>query len=544
MGFSLTPDDLLSRLIRINQIDGQFNNLIGQNDHSSLNTRTIADSINFIDEYDDNGGLLDSVWNLGKDAVGFLFSFAKGIAFSAIAIVSWLKVGFDALINFDFNISKEAVAAQLRALRIQTASAWGGYIGELFGTQAAIAVAYGLSVLVGAGVAFFCPAVAPFVTMALIRMVMLETAKERLPELAATLGNCLQQTTRLLVAYGFIASYVSLREFVKSLFPDNPQIQNWGKGKRWTIRSSFEEWIEDLTGADWFDAALEEASEEFYDAFWETGFVYAENFDRAIYEAQLMRDNVLGTEIPQVTIDLDKDGEETVVLPKQRSIIAQQQVIAEINQFRRLRNRDVGQVVGERLRDNVSKVKSPLTLMLQWAYFDKTPFYRGDINYLRQCSIPGIKVSKLDWEVIKTAMGGNNGYNWGRFKARAGLITDTGDKATEAICWGATAEEAEERLRALLTLSDYQIGSFSVTEELKEGRKANGKALCKETARIYPAYMTLINSQKVINEEDGRSTLTGVYKHKRNRIEMYLSSKPSDFETIINNILFTPGSTP
>jgi hypothetical protein len=86
---------------------------------------------------------------------------------------------------------------------------------------------------------------------------------------------------------------------------------------------------------------------------------------------------------------------------------------------------------------------------------------------------------------------------------------------------------------------------LTITEEKKEGRRKEfDKALFKETTRVYPAFLTIVNREKVLLEEQGRATLSGIYKERRFRIPLWTNEAPSDFDEIKSQILATRGTNP
>jgi hypothetical protein len=100
MGFLLETAELLSRKLRINQIAQNFDNLLENTDATDM-VRTISSGIEFIDDQDDEGNIIDKLWNIGEGIVGLLVTFVKGITFSATAILGWIRNGWNFLVNFD-----------------------------------------------------------------------------------------------------------------------------------------------------------------------------------------------------------------------------------------------------------------------------------------------------------------------------------------------------------------------------------------------------------------------------------------------------------
>ena len=485
------------------------------------------------------GNILGGLLNIGG---WILQQLTGGLVFGAKFILDCIVGTARFITHFNWNTTDEQLDQLLENTTAQLSGMLGGTVGNLLGW---------LVCGIGPGAAIF------YFNESLGLKILRDVGEEALDEFLGNLKNLTTQATLGLIKASLVVMFKSGRRMLKSL-GDNSGIgqflnkivgnkkgdllKTWGEpgSKPWSFASQHEENLDKIEN-DNVRNFLEEGIEEFLDACVEAGYVVAQGIDDWVLKQQMMKEMVLGKE-RVVEVILDRE------IPDERIVIAGPEQVVKTTltntmaQYQLIENRDVGMITGETLRENLLRVKPPLTLLLQWAFYETPPFFRGARKRLLQCSIPGIKRSVLDWSTIKLAMGGANGYNWGRFKASARLVTDSDQRATPVILYAGSASEAEERLKALLTLSDYQIASFSVTEELKEGRKAQGRALYKDIARIYPAYMTLCNAQKVINETEGRTTLTGTYKSKRNRIEMFRDVKPYDFDEVIQEILSTPGA--
>lgn len=108
--------------------------------------------------------------------------------------------------------------------------------------------------------------------------------------------------------------------------------------------------------------------------------------------------------------------------------------------------------------------------------------------------------------------------------------------------YGATAGEAESRAKALIELADLEIAGITITEEKKEGKRLlYEKTMYKQPTRVYPAYCVIVNRQKVLNEENGRATLTGAYKERKFRMNLWTDSKPDNWDEIVRELTITRG---
>ena len=199
----------------------------------------------------------------------------------------------------------------------------------------------------------------------------------------------------------------------------------------------------------------------------------------------------------------------------------------------------MGQTTNEYVR------AKPQALKLKVLFYSvKEPPWRmsgsGDITKATY-NVPFISRTKMDWTTIKTACGGNNGYLWGRFRCTAN-ISDSNGNIRQMQVYGSTENDAEQRLKALLALSEGSIVTLTTAEEKKEGRRAADKLMYKETTRIYPAYFTIVNSEKIISESHN-ATLNGNYFRSKGRVPLWTETEPPDAADTIRETLRVKGSS-
>lgn len=208
-----------------------------------------------------------------------------------------------------------------------------------------------------------------------------------------------------------------------------------------------------------------------------------------------------------------------------------------------IENRDIGEFCGYPIEEMVRGKPQVFKLKLLWYSVPEPPWKprKTTDRFVRATyNIPFVRRSKIDWLTIKQAMGGNNGYSWGHWRCTAniehqGLISQMQVHAS-------TKTEARNRLKTLATLSEGEIISLSTTEEEKEEARLTDKKLYKETTKVYPAYFTIVHTEKVITESN-RSTLTGKYNKAKFRIPVWTANKPDDTEAIIREALKVRGSS-
>lgn len=203
-------------------------------------------------------------------------------------------------------------------------------------------------------------------------------------------------------------------------------------------------------------------------------------------------------------------------------------------------NRDVGDIVALPAEDYL-KTKAiraqPLILRLTITFFSQAqpPFNRVQgINFVRAIyNIPDVRREVLDWTTIKNACGGSNGFLWGRFRATASL-----DNGRKMAVYGSSETNAKNLLETLAKLSTAKITSVTVSEELRQGLRAENKKLYKETTRLYPGYFSVLNEKKILNEAllEGSYTGTLIGNFKRQstpKIPLWVQKEPSNTKALI-----------
>lgn len=537
MPFQIEEISLPSRSIRSNQTSQQFGNMldsfnfltarqientVGQTVGLGIDTllglgiRQINSGITFGDEFDNEGGILGKLWKAVDGVFGCLAGLVKAISFSASQLVGWIKGGWNFLVNFDWNASDETLINQMKNANLTLASVWGGFVGEVLGTGAAIGVGYLLTIGIGAGLNIVLPGLGALLTPTLARAVAFDTLKERLPEIWDTLTFALYQTASVVLKNLATSSYILIRRALKNLFPE--QLANWGNGERWTIAESFGNWIEDVTGIDWINTAAEEAAEEFDEAFWETGFVFAHNLDEALRQAQLAKEEILGKTIPQVTIELDPDSNEKMILPDQPSNLAKMQVLNEINTFRKVRNRDIGYFTGEKVIEESRRFNFLRTGKVTFRGVAKPPFGSSKQSTI---TLKDLKPN-LRWRDFKEAL---DPYNWGPH-----FVWCTLNRSRHEIgAWFATIQEGELYLKNLIRLliNDEIIAIDAKTEVDRNTyvKKSDDIKL------MYPAFLVITIKTPVSDQEDATHDLAGnSYEKELKKIPLWQNTEPSDID--------------
>lgn len=540
MPYSLSSTNLLSRRIRVNTAAGRSgaNMLAVAPAPAGLRLVRQIDKLGYLGSKD--SGLLSILWNTGKTLVGWASSVIGFVSWSVVGIYGFLLAGVEQLKAFNWNATDKQLLAAQRTQRVQLASIWGGVAGSSFGWLASVAV--------GAGIGLVCPVVGG---AALAVSVATAVGREGIDEVAANFDNAMRQTARILLNNASTSLFINYRKLWKSApLPLLEAIygketakfikEEWGNdgGPVLSFNKVMDEAVESISDPA-AQAFAEEFLEEAWDSFVEGGFIIASELDSAFHQAKLANSAQLG-ESRTVVLEPDREAEsEKLVfqnIPQKLLIPTLQQTI---NTHRMLYNRDVGQVIGQPTDDYLKANPQSLRITIKLFSVQFPPFVdRGFGRFVEaQITIPDVKRSALDWSKIKAAVGGRNGYMWGRFKATANL-----NNGRQLACYGGSKQEAEERVRACLTLSNAEILTINVTEEVKEGERQINESLYKESTRIYPAYFTILNREKILSKTQGKPSRRGNYRDKGSRILLWTDEKPEDFEQIVTELLKTPVS--
>ncbi|MDF5706543.1 MAG: hypothetical protein PUP90_02385 [Nostoc sp. S4] len=238
-------------------------------------------------------------------------------------------------------------------------------------------------------------------------------------------------------------------------------------------------------------------------------------------------------------------GKEKIVLAVNRNNY--RSVVSEVLANRNLiENRDIGDFVGLPVEDYVRAKVETIKLSVFFFNYQQPPFReRQGFRFVRVTyNIPDVNKAKLDWLTIKNACGGAEGYTWGRFRATANL-----SNGRQMQVYGGSDETAANMLRSLAAFSTAKILTMTVAEEKKEGRRAENKRMYKETTRVYPAFFSVLNFEKVVVEEQREysgfnATLAGDFRRSRTKkVPLWVNKEPSNARAIITEALRVKGVT-
>lgn len=466
-------------------------------------------------------------WILGRvfGGIGFTFTALWG---TVVQLTSFIY-------NFDWNISDQSIDQKFQSLKQIMA----GYAGETLGNS----IGYlACGVLPSAGILTF--------NQPLGLYLLKEVGEEALDEFCDNMANMLRFGFRMLVQSFAYAAFKNTRKAIKHATSDkNPQtramvqrifgaktvqaLDNWGEkdSKPWSFRIAVENQIESIK-----NPIVQEFVEEFYDEFKdacvEAGYVVARSLDNwvALQKEQRRLDSQSES---LIEIAPNRDApDETILLHGDRTEI-QTQTLNALNNYQFIESRDVGAWVGEPLLDSIRKPPKEVAIKILLRSAVKPPFknQNGSNAKRTQIEIPNVDKTKINWREIKQAVGGLNGYLWGRFLVIARL-----DNEDHIKFYAASEAEGTIVLNKLLKFTKSELATLSIHEEKREGARKKYDRLFKEVTRVYPAYAVIINQKQLLTNNEGRATVNGYVDHRQIRVPLYVDDKPEEFDDLVNSL--------
>lgn len=374
--------------------------------------------------------------------------------------------------------------------------------------------------------------------------VLKEVGEEAFEEFIFNAGFVIRQTLITLAQQGFYNTYKNLRKWLKD--PENPLLDrllpgraaeiraNWGEadGQSFTFAGAVEERIEQIPSEFWRNFT-EEMVQEAFDACIEAGYVVANSIDGWLAQERLGR-RMNEERLRVVEVQPDRSNEREKIIIAGPEADAKAAITEAIAHYQLIDNRDVGQIVGTSVDDYVRN--TPLSLRIKFQLFNvpSPPYGRPGPNNVRRVAItiPDVKRSALDWDRLRFAVGGSNGYLWGPYRA-VGRI----EGGQYVRVWGASEAEAEDRLKALMALSESELQTINVVKQIRDLERIVNDRLYHRPERIYPGYITVINRQRVLAADRGRIAVDGNYLDRSERFDLWRQTKPIDFEEKIVEIL-------
>jgi hypothetical protein len=195
-----------------------------------------------------------------------------------------------------------------------------------------------------------------------------------------------------------------------------------------------------------------------------------------------------------------------------------------------LEERSIGNFMGETIADVANRDIRRLVLRIVFSSSDKKKVNPTTVT------LYNVQRDRLDWQDIKQACGGLNGYLWGSWKAIAVMNDET-----EIRLWAASEAEAIDRVTALARFVEGDLDVINSYHEPREGKRVLYDSLYKQPRRQYPYEMLIINPVQILNEENGKATRKGVYKDRQAIIPLWTETRPDDWSEKLQALFATPG---
>jgi hypothetical protein len=484
---------------------------------------------------DDNGGILGWLWNGATRFFGLIGSETfKLIGFTLTGLWGLFVSTAQFVWNFNWNISDKEIDTQI-------ANSWTALSGMAGGTLGNLVGYLGCGVLPGAVVFTFNEPLGVHI----LKNVSEELAEEFLANVANLTRYTFMKATQSLLLWYFKNARKFLKanvDFVERVLGSKSAdlIKAWGKedSKPWSFAKAVNDAVESIS-----NEAVKNFVEEFLEEAWEgcveAGYVVANSVDSFIASEKLKRSQVppLGDN-RYVEIQPDRSIENQRIILAGPEEAIKPVIVQTLTNYQLMEDKDIGSWVGSPIDDYLRAKPQSLRLVIQFFSVKQPPWQRNNGQRLVSATyaIPDVKRSKLDWETIKTACGGANGYLWGRYRA-TGILSN----GRQMQVLGATPDEAEDRLKALLALGE---GTLLKKPTISEDRQEdNIGSYLKQPTRIYPAYFTIMNQYKVPGAlGSGIPMASGMYIRRNDRLLLWTDEKPSGFEERIQELLKKPGA--
>jgi hypothetical protein len=493
-------------------------------------------------EDEEEGGLLAPLWNallnIGRGIAGglvkvggfLLNTLMGGFRFTWTALVAQLQSASMFLWNFNFNATDTELDATYANFLTILGGQLGGTIGNAIGWLT-------------------CGAVPGLVLMkfnkVLAARVLAEVGEEALDELVGNLRVLVLQAQQLQFRWTTIQAFKSGRRVIKEVLrdPGSPmarlfmmaggdlqKVREWGDSGRkpWSFAIALDTWIESIK-SDFWQNFTEELIEEFFDSCSEAFYVVANAADQYALEKGVEGQALLG---PEEVIEIQpnrNNPEERIILAGPQNLVAPT-IVQTMTHHQMLHERSIGNFMGETIEGLANREIRTLMARL---VFSSSQIKKSDLTTV---TLFNVDRTKLDWENLKQAMGGINGYMWGPWSVQASL-----DDESVIRIWANTEAEGFDRITALSQFVTGEILTANSYHEMREGKRITYDTLRKEPRRQYPWELLIINPIQILNEENGKTTKKGIYKDRQALLPLWTDERPDEWSETLQELFATPG---
>ena len=212
-------------------------------------------------------------------------------------------------------------------------------------------------------------------------------------------------------------------------------------------------------------------------------------------------------------------GKTQVLKSQMTSLIALNQLLGD---------KDLGTFVGYPTTEYGDVSRGPYKLIVRFEVKERPPWRSDESVWTPRPTyqIPNVNQSKINWETIKRACGGDNGYLWGHWRAYGKF--DEG----RMYVFGDTQNSAKNRLLELAELSKSKLERITYSDIRVVDNSIDYKL--RNSQRVYPAYFTVINHNY---DKDKVQPGKNPPKAKSVRIPLYTDKEPIGIKEEITAVL-------
>lgn len=258
---------------------------------------------------------------------------------------------------------------------------------------------------------------------------------------------------------------------------------------------------------------------------------------------QVDAQRIEGYRVVEFFPDRDKEDESYILFGTPMELMTQ--ISFMMNLHIMMRKMDLGAWVGYPLDEYLrEKPRVSISVQIILTTYKRPPYYKlGDKWFSkRRVTIPLVDKSKLTYQAIRNACGGNAGQNWGEYSARAYISLDETTKGIhQVVAGGSTEEKAKQNLKKFLAFTEGKLRGMTVSKvDYSEGDRASDPDKARYNSfDVYPAWITVWNSKLVALDDkkhNGKKTLSGKMISKENKLFIYTDKEPLGWTKIVNDI--------
>ena len=413
------------------------------------------------------------------------------------ALWSWGQESIIRLWNFDWNATDKELLDQNKQSQAAIFASWGTAFGSAVGWTASVGLGYGIGLAV------------PVIGSKLLAASIANAVRqEGVEEFTATVKGAINVTFRTLSENAVRSSYVAGRKFIrdaqiayaqqyfgddaaKEILEQQNAATSWGgdAAPNWSFSSQLEKNIQKLS-PNWriFASAF---FDESGDAMFEAGYIIANELDKAAANREAAK-----LENPERGLvlypDRNSPDERAIIYGRQEEIVPQVQ--SYLNNYRTIRQKDVGELVGMPAYEIVTPQTSERTLTIEYLSYERPPFNRLGVQAKRSRFTISDAKAGITFNQMKLAF---RPFQYGG--QRIGCKLDNG---RQLAVYAVSDAEGEQMMDILLQFTNANSTSYVFTDV----NKGVAPARRREPEIRYPYKATMRRVRGDINL--GTQTIT------------------------------------